>query len=72
MATTMWAGAREIHGSSPSSTYSGSWASSAIRRRVSASVTTTMRTPWLKPPLGAFRPRATIRSTASRSTGSSV
>ena len=41
-------------------------------RASSGSVTTTNRMPWLKPPLGAFRPRATIRSTASRSTGSSV
>ena len=51
-ATTMCDGAREIHGSRPAATYSGSCASSAIARRVSASVTTTRRSPWLRPAAG--------------------
>src|SRR5438105_8475613 len=43
-----------------------------MRRRVSASVTTTTRQPWRLPPLGAKRALSSTRSSTWRDTGSSV
>ena len=69
----MWTGAAAFQRGRPSAASSSSFAAVAIRARVSGSVTTTIRRPWLKPALGAQTTAAfAIRSSTSRDTGRSA
>src|SRR5262245_31771477 len=69
----MWTGAAAFQRGRPCAASSSSCAATAICLRVSGSVTTTIRRPWLNPALGAHTTAACVtRSSTCRGTGRSA